>query len=207
MEGSSLNVLGIPGSLRRDSFNLSLIERAAALAPEGVDFDIFGQLGAIPHFNQDSEGERTPSAVLDLRRRIDAADAILIATPEYNSSIPGVLKNALDWASRPPGESVLADKPAAVVGASPGRYGAIRAQAEVRKVLGAIGAAVLEQELAVPRAHEILAAPGATEAAEIERDLAAMVMALARLAGVPARAKLSDAVAYSRECQRLAAAG
>ena len=206
MEGASLTVLGIPGSLRGDSLNLRLIERAAALAPAGVSFEIFGELGAIPHFNQDLEGERTPSAVLDLRGRIEAAGAIFVATPEYNSSIPGVLKNALDWASRPPGESVLADKPAAVVGASPGRYGAVRAQAEARKVLGAIGAEVLEQELAVPRAHEVLAAPGALADAEIERDLAALVGALTGLAGVPAPAGLSETAAYSRECQRLAPA-
>jgi chromate reductase, NAD(P)H dehydrogenase (quinone) len=207
MEGASLTVLGIPGSLRRESFNLRLIERAAALAPEGVGFDILGELGAIPHFNQDLEGERTPAAVLDLRKRIEAVDAIFVATPEYNGSIPGVLKNALDWASRPPGESVLAGKPAAVVGASPGRYGAIRAQAEARKVLRAIGAEVLEQELPVPGAHEVLPAPGALNDAGIERDLAALVGALAGLARVPPPAELSESAAYSRQCQRLAAAG
>ena len=184
-----LTVLGIPGSLRGDSLNLRLIERAAALAPEDVSFDIYGRLGEIPHFNQDSEGERTPEAVLDLRERISAAGAVLVATPEYNSSIPGVLKNALDWASRPPGESVLAEKPAAVVGASPGRYGAIRAQAEVRNVLQAIGAEVLEQELAVSRAHEVLAAPGVIDDAEIERDLAALVAALVGFAKSPAPAR------------------
>jgi chromate reductase len=202
----SLTVLGIPGSLRGDSFNLRLIEHAAALAPEGVSFEVFDQLGAIPHFNQDLEGERTPAAVLNLRSRIEAAGAVFVATPEYNSSIPGVLKNALDWASRPPGESVLADKPAAVVGASPGRYGAIRAQAEARKVLAAIGAEVLEQELAVPRAHEVLTAPGAIADAGIERDLAAMVTALVGLAGVPAPVAHDEAADYSLECQRLAEA-
>jgi chromate reductase len=207
MERSSLTVLGIPGSLRGGSFNLRLIERAAGLAPEGVSFDIFGELGAIPHFNQDSEGERTPAAVLDLRSRIDAAGAVLVATPEYNSSIPGVLKNALDWASRPPGESVLADKPAAVVGASPGRYGAIRAQAEVRKVLDAIGAEVLEQELAVPAAHDVLAPPDRIDDAEIERDLAGLVAALAEFAGMPVPVEHSEAAGYSLECQRLVQAG
>ena len=207
MEGSSFTVIGIAGSLRRDSFNLRLIERAAELAPDGVGFDIFRGLGEIPHFSQDSEAEWTPPTVLDLRARIDAAGAVLVATPEYNSSIPGVLKNALDWASRPAGESALADKPAAVVGASPGRYGAIRAQAETRKVLGAIGAEVLERELAVPRAHEVLATPDAIDDAGIEADLAALVAALVELARVPVAAEGGEAADYSRECQRLARAG
>ena len=100
-------------------------------------------LGDLPHFSQELEGERTPASVEALRRRIAAADALLIATPEYNSAMPGVLKNGLDWASRPSGESVLAAKPAAVLGASPGRFGAVRAQADVRTVLTAIGAEVL----------------------------------------------------------------
>ena len=144
MSPDQLKVLAIPGSLRGDSFNARLLHRLVELAPpELVFIDHFlDGLGDLPHFSQELEGERTPASVEALRRRIAAADALLIATPEYNSAMPGVLKNGLDWASRPSGESVLAAKPAAVLGASPGRFGAVRAQADVRTVLTAIGAEV-----------------------------------------------------------------
>src|SRR5680860_1111331 len=103
MEASRFTVLGFPGSLRRDSFNLRVLRRAAAIAPDGVEFDLYEDLGQLPHFSQDAEGDLTPSPVLAMRRRIETSDALLVATPEYNSSVPGSLKNALDWASRPPG--------------------------------------------------------------------------------------------------------
>ena len=158
-DAGPVTVLGIAGSFRHGSLNRLLLRCAEALAPDGVVFDPYGDLEAVPHFSEDLEGDRTPASVRDLRARIDRADAVLFATPEYNSSMPGVLKNALDWASRPTGESVLVDKPAAVVGASPGRFGAQRAQADVRKVLTAIGAGVLDKELPVARAHEVLDVP------------------------------------------------
>lgn len=206
MEAASFTVLGIVGSLRRRSLNRVLLGRAEALAPDGVAFDIFDELGAIPHFNQDSEGDLTPPIVDDLRARIQGANAVLVATPEYNGSMPGVLKNALDWASRPPGESALADKPAAAIGASPGRFGAQRAQADVRRVLTAIGAEVLDQELPVSRAHEVIDERGILDE-DVERRLAAVVASLVELAGAPVPAELADSAAYSLECQRLGVAG
>ena len=199
-------VLGIVGSLRGDSFNGLLLRRAGELVPEGVAFDTFAELGSIPHFNQDAEGDLTPPAVDELRERIGRASAILIATPEYNSAMPGVLKNALDWASRPPGESVLADRPAAVIGASPGGFGAQRAQADVRRVLTAIGAEVLDVELPVARAHEAFDERGALRDEEMERRLSALLGSLVELAGVPVLEGPATLAAYSLECQRLGAA-
>ena len=114
-------LLGIAGSLRRGSVNRSLLVAAQELAPEGVEIEILDGLRMIPPYSEDDEPARTPAEVIDLRQRITAADALLIATPEYNGSIPGQLKNALDWASRPRGGSCLEGNPAAVMGASPGR--------------------------------------------------------------------------------------
>jgi len=198
----SFTILGIPGSLREGSFNRRLLRRAAAHAAQGVGFDVFEELGELPHYSQELEGDRAPEPVRDLRARIAGADALLVATPEYNGSMPGVLKNALDWASRPSGESVLAGKPAGVIGASPGRFGAQRAQADVRKVLNSIGAAVLDRELPVARAHEAFEESGGLSDPALERYLAAFVAALVEHAGVPLAAESAEA-AYSRECQRL----
>jgi chromate reductase len=205
MNAAAPTVLGIVGSLRRDSLNGLLVSRAEALVGEGVAFDTFAELGSIPHFNEDTEGELTPPAVGELRERIGRAGAIVIATPEYNSAMPGALKNALDWASRPPGESILADKPAAVIGASPGRFGAQRAQADVRRVLTAIGAEVLEDELPVARAHEAFDEHGALRDEELDRRLAALLSSLVELAGVPVTEEQAALAAYSLACQRLAA--
>ena len=207
MAADQLNVLAIPGSLRADSFNAGLLHRVKELAPPDVVLvdHLLDGLGDLPHFSQELEGERTPASVEALRRRIAAADALLIATPEYNSAMPGVLKNALDWASRPSGESVLAGKPAAVIGASPGRFGAVRAQADVRTVLKAIGAEVLDEELPVPAVHEKFNDQGALEHEETERALGSMLGSLVELAGGPPPAE-PDSAAYSRECQRLTAA-
>jgi chromate reductase len=202
-----LKVLAIPGSLRGDSFNARLLHRLVELAPpERVFIDHFlDGLGDLPHFSQELEGERTPASVEALRRRIAAADALLIATPEYNSAMPGVLKNGLDWASRPSGESVLAAKPAAVLGASPGRFGAVRAQADVRTVLTAIGAEVLDEELPVAAVHEKFGDDGTLQDEETDRALRSLLGSLLELAGGPPMSE-SDSADYSRECQRLAAA-
>jgi chromate reductase, NAD(P)H dehydrogenase (quinone) len=150
-----MRVLGISGSLRRDSFNSALLRAAGERLPDGVEFEVFERLAEIPPYDSDLEetGE-TPGAVADLRERMRAADAVLVATPEYNSSIPGALKNALDWASRPAGESALMGTPAAVLGASTGMFGAVWAQADARKVLGALGGRVLETEFSFPRAQD-----------------------------------------------------
>jgi chromate reductase len=150
-----MRVLGISGSLRRDSYNTALLRAAAERLPGGVEFVTFERLGEIPAYDADlEETAETPDAVLALRDAMREADAVLIATPEYNSSIPGGLKNALDWASRPAGESALMGTPAAVIGASTGMFGAVWAQAETRKVLGALGGRVLEREYPFPRAQD-----------------------------------------------------
>jgi chromate reductase len=151
-----MRVLGISGSLRRGSLNGALLRAAAERLPAGAELVEFDQLREIPPYDSDSEAEGTPDAVRELREAMRGADAVLVATPEYNHSIPGQLKNALDWASRPAGQSAMKGKPAAVVGASTGMFGAVWAQAETRKVLGALGARALESELAVGRADELL---------------------------------------------------
>ena len=150
-----MRVLGITGSLRRDSYNHALLREAAERLPAGVELVEFERLAEIPPYDADLEAETTPAAVAELRQAMRDADAVLIATPEYNHSIPGVLKNALDWASRPAGQSALTGTPAAVIGASTGMFGAVWAQAETRKVLGALGGRVLEAELPVAKAADL----------------------------------------------------
>jgi chromate reductase len=153
-----MRVLGISGSLRRDSFNTALLRAAAERLPGGVEFVAFERLAEIPAYDGDlEESGETPAAVVDLRDAMREADAVLISTPEYNSSIPGALKNALDWASRPAGESALMGTPAAVIGASTGMFGGVWAQAETRKVLGALGGRVLEREFPFARAQDAYA--------------------------------------------------
>jgi chromate reductase len=150
-----MKVLGISGSLRRDSYNHALLREAAERLPAGAELVEFERLREIPPYDSDLEEAETPEPVAALRQAMREADALLVATPEYNHSIPGVLKNALDWASRPAGQSALTGKPAAVVGASTGMFGAVWAQAETRKVLGALGGRVVERELPVARAAEL----------------------------------------------------
>lgn len=133
-ESGTVMILGIPGSLRSGSLNRALLCAAQAVAPDGVEVYLT-DLAQIPLFNEDVEALGDPEPVQQLKAQIRAADALLIATPEYNSSIPGVLKNALDWASRPPRESVLAGKLIALMGASPGPSGTAGAQADLRRVL------------------------------------------------------------------------
>jgi len=151
-----MRVLGISGSLRRDSLNSALLRAAAERLPAGVELSEFERLREIPPYDADAEAFTTPEPVEELRRAMRDADAVLVATPEYNHSIPGVLKNALDWASRPAGKSALGGTPAAVIGGSTGMFGAVWAQAETRKVLGALGGRVVEAELPVARADQQL---------------------------------------------------
>jgi chromate reductase len=159
-----MRVLGISGSLRGGSLNAALLRAAAERLPAGVELVEFGRLAEIPPYDEDldpsspssGEGAATPAAVRELREAIRAADAVLVATPEYNHSIPGQLKNALDWASRPAGQSALNGKPAAAIGASKSMFGGVWAQAELRKVLAAMGGRVIEAELGIPHAHERL---------------------------------------------------
>jgi chromate reductase len=151
-----MRVLGISGSLRRDSHNTELLRAAATLLPSGVEFELYEGLRAIPPYDEDVRAIEEAAAVTHLKERIAAADAVLFATPEYNHSIPGQLKNAMDWVSRPLADTPLKGKPVAVIGASTGMFGAVWAQAELRKVLGAIGAKVIDRELPVPMADEIV---------------------------------------------------
>jgi chromate reductase len=130
---SHVRILGIAGSLRRGSYNQAALRAAKLLVPENSEIDLF-QLDGIPLFNEDDE-KRPPSSVLELKKRIRSADALLIVTPEYNYSIPGVLKNAIDWASRPYGDSAWYGKPAAIMGASLGAIGTARAQHHLRQIL------------------------------------------------------------------------
>ncbi|MEN0014606.1 MAG: NADPH-dependent FMN reductase [Solirubrobacteraceae bacterium] len=147
-----MRLLAVPGSLRSGSYNARLLRAAtAALSPE-VAVETWNGLAILPPFDEDAEHDPPLPAVETARSAIVRADAVLIATPEYNASIPGPLKNALDWASRPYATNVLRGKPVAVVGASPGLFGAVWAQADLRRVLAKIGADVLDTELAVPQA-------------------------------------------------------
>jgi chromate reductase len=146
-------VLGISGSLRRDSHNTSLLRAAAEAAGPDIELDLYDGLKDVPPYDEDDDVHPRPAAVARLNAEIEAADAVLFSTPEYNSSIPGQLKNAIDWISRPLATNALRNKPVVVVGASTGGFGAVWAQAELRKVLAALGARVLDVELPVPHAH------------------------------------------------------
>jgi chromate reductase, NAD(P)H dehydrogenase (quinone) len=143
-----MKILGISGSLRRDSHNSALLRAAAELMPADVELEIWEGLKEVPPYDQDDDTAGAPAAVAELRAAFAGADAVLIATPEYNASVPGQLKNALDWVSRPVATNPLRYKPAAVVGASTGAFGAVWAQAELRKVLATIGGRVLPNEVA-----------------------------------------------------------
>src|ERR1700683_1884379 len=154
-----MRVLGVSGSLRRGSYNGQLLRAAAGLLPPEVELVVFDALKAIPPFDEDDEGAPAP-AVADWREALAGADALLFATPEYNSSIPGALKNAVDWASRPFATAALRNKPAAVIGASTGMFGAVWAQAELRKALAAAGARVIDRELPVAGAADAFNADG-----------------------------------------------
>lgn len=170
-----MNVLGISGSLREGSYNTQLLRAAAQLVPAGVEVEIVpaALLKAVPPYDEDDDrgALAAPAAVTELRRLVGEADAIVVATPEYNSSLPGQLKNALDWLSRPIAESPFRNKPAAVIGGSTGMFGGVWAQEEGRKVLGALGARVIGGALPFPRIHEGLTAGGTIENDDVAAGL------------------------------------
>ncbi|MGA8761980.1 MAG: NAD(P)H-dependent oxidoreductase [Candidatus Sulfotelmatobacter sp.] len=156
---SLVSILGIAGSLRRDSYNRMALRTAQQLAPDDAKIEIF-DLAAIPLFNQDEE-KTPPAAVTEFKKRIRAADAILIATPEYNFGIPGVLKNAIDWGSRPYGDNSWNDKPVAIMGASPGLLGTARAQLLMRHLLTFVNMHTVNQpEVMIAKANEKFDASG-----------------------------------------------
>jgi len=174
-----MRILGISGSLRRGSHNRKLLRAAGTLLPPGVELVEWDGLAGLPAFDEDEENS-PPAPVRDFFAAIEGADALLIATPEYNASLPGALKNAIDWASRPFPENVLRNKPAAVIGASTGLFGAVWAQAEVRKTLKASGAHVLESELPVGMADYAFAEDGTLADPELTARLGDLLGDLVR---------------------------
>jgi chromate reductase, NAD(P)H dehydrogenase (quinone) len=169
-----VRILGISGSLRRGSHNRRLLRAAGALLPPGVELVEWDGLAGLPAFDEDMEDE-PPEPVREFLACVDDADALLIATPEYNASLPGALKNAIDWASRPFPDNVLRHKPCVVVGASTGLFGAVWAQAEVRKTLKASGADVLDEELPVGMADAAFTADDTLADPALAERLAAML--------------------------------
>ena len=168
-------ILLVSGSLRRGSYNTALLREAANAMPSGVGHAWLDGIADLPHYR---EGAPAPAAVERLRRTIAAADGVLIATPEYNGSIPGGLKNAVDWASRPFPDNAWHDKPVAVIGASTGIFGAVWAQAQLRKSLGIAGARVLDAELAVGSAQGAFLPSGALRDPGLATGLRSVVGAL-----------------------------
>ncbi|GGJ06313.1 NADPH-dependent FMN reductase [Streptomyces brasiliensis] len=164
-------VLGIAGSLRRDSLNGQLLDYAAAQLPAHVKYRRYDELKSVAPFDEDDE-VAPPGAVERLREQLCWADGLIIATPEYNSAIPGQLKNALDWASRPIETAALREVAAVVIGASTSSFGAVWAQAQLRAVLGAAGARVLDSEFALGEAHERFTPDGRLGDSELARQLA-----------------------------------
>jgi chromate reductase len=148
-----MRILAVSGSLRESSFNTSLLRAAIEAAPDGIELALWDGLGELPLYDDDLEGD-VPESVRRLREDWAAADAILFATPEYNGSVPGGLKNAIDWASRPRLEAALRNKTVAVVGASTGQFGALWAQQDLKRILGVAGARVVGTEIPVSRADE-----------------------------------------------------
>jgi chromate reductase len=180
-----VRVLGISGSIRRDSYNRKLLRAAAELLPPGVELEVWDELKAVPPFDEDDELGPAPAAIESLREAVARVDAIVVATPEYNASIPGQLKNAVDWLSRPVATTPLRGKPTLVVGASTGAFGAVWSQAELRKVLATAGARVVEAEVAVGHAPTKFDEFGALVDVELEDQLREAIDVL--LAETPAR--------------------
>jgi chromate reductase, NAD(P)H dehydrogenase (quinone) len=181
-----MRVLGISGSLRRDSYNTKLLRAAEELLPPFVELQVWDELKAVPPFDEDDELGPEPAAVASLREAVRQADAVLFATPEYNASIPGQLKNAVDWLSRPFATTPLRNKPALVVGASTGAFGAVWSQAELRKVLATAGARVVEADVAVGHAPAKFDEEGRLVDEELREQLAeALEVLRAELPGQP----------------------
>jgi chromate reductase, NAD(P)H dehydrogenase (quinone) len=175
---STLKILGFAGSLRKNSYNRSALRSAQSLAPSNVQVDIF-DLKGIPMFSEDDE-EKPEAIVTDFRDKIRAADSILIATPEYNYSIPGVLKNAIDWASRPYGKGALLNKPVAVMGASVGMLGTARAQYDLRRSFVFLNMHALNQpEVMIPFAAKAFDAQGNLTDEKTREKIKELVAALA----------------------------
>lgn len=148
-----MNILMLVGSLRADSWTAQLIDSVGDLLPAGTTSQVYDGLRDLPHYDQDLDTDQTPASVVAFREAVASADALVVATPEYNGSIPGVLKNAIDWASRPRGAAALADKPVAVLSVSPSPRGAQWAREDAVRILGVAGALPLEQGVGVASVH------------------------------------------------------
>jgi len=166
---AELRILGIAGSLRAASLNRSLLRAAVGLAPEGMAIELF-DLASVPLYNGDVEAAGDPPGVAALKKAVAIADGVLMVTPEYNHGVPGVMKNAVDWASRPPGEAPLGGKPVGIIGASPGITGTARGQSQLRQAFEFTNSFCMPQpELLVFKAHEKFDAEGRlTDAATVE---------------------------------------
>jgi chromate reductase, NAD(P)H dehydrogenase (quinone) len=174
-----MRVLAISGSLRAASYNTALLRAAAELAPDDVEVTFYEGLESLPPYNEDRDTDTPPALVSELRNQIQDADAVLFATPEFNGTVPGQIKHAVDWASRPKRESAaLRGKPVAVIGASITDYGAIWAQDHLRKALGIAGARVLDVELPVSKAHEHFDEDGVLVDLELRDRIAEIVETL-----------------------------
>jgi chromate reductase, NAD(P)H dehydrogenase (quinone) len=180
-----MRILAVSGSLRENSFNTSLLRAAVEAAPDGVELELWEGLGELPLYDDDLDGGDAPESVRRLREDWAAADAILFSTPEYNGSIPGGLKNAIDWASRPRLGAVLRNKTVAVVGASTGQFGALWAQQDLKRILGIAGARVVGTEIPIGRAEERFDSEGRLLDGEIFEQLRLHLTTLASEA-VPA---------------------
>ena len=151
-----MKILMLVGSLRAESWTGHLVGATRGLLPEGVESEVYAGLGDLPHYDQDLDTDEAPAAVVAFRDALAKADALVVATPEYNGSVPGVLKNAIDWASRPRGASALDGKPVAVLSVSPSPRGAQWAREDALKILGIAGAEPLEQSVGVASVHDIV---------------------------------------------------
>jgi len=176
-----MRVCGLAGSLRKGSYNRALLRAAVRVAPEELEILVFDRLREIPPFNADVEAEGDPEPVAALKAAIRAADALLVVTPEYNYGVPGVLKNAIDWASRPPGSSVLEGKPAAIMGATPGGTGTARAQLALRQSFVFTGTPVLPgPEVLVAHAHQKFGEDGTLRDEATQKHVRELLVRLAR---------------------------
>jgi len=174
-----MKILAISGSLRSASYNTALLRAATELAPEGVTVELYQDLESLPPYNEDRDTDRPPAEVTRLRDEIEAADSVLFSTPEYNATMPGQIKQVVDWASRPHGPgSALWGKPVAAIGASVTDYGAMWAQDHLRKALGLAGARVLPTELAVANASQRFDDDGRLTDPETRERLAELVQGL-----------------------------
>lgn len=177
-----LKILAVPGSVRANSFNRALLVAAKNIDPSEFEIEIYEGLAELPIFSQDLEGENIPAQASELDRALRNADAVLIATPEYNGAIPGGLKNLLDWGSRPVGKGAFQGRPTAIIGTSPSPYGAARSVEMTAQILGALGATVLERKLTVGGAMDRFDSNGTLSDEMVKRSLEDVLTGLSELA-------------------------